>query len=106
MYTADTSETYSKHLHPRDKGTVQFLVMPLRNSCLTEVLPKLETFHLELMDVGQKIDCEESAMLQLTPRILVFDESSNPKSSDFLFMKGGEIFNFTSEPCRFWLKMS
>ncbi|MDD4109851.1 MAG: 3-oxoacyl-[acyl-carrier-protein] synthase III C-terminal domain-containing protein, partial [Prolixibacteraceae bacterium] len=28
---------------------------------------------------------------------LEFDENGNPKSSDFLFMNGGEIFNFTSE---------
>ena len=28
---------------------------------------------------------------------LQFDEGGNPKSSDFLFMNGGEIFNFTSE---------
>lgn len=95
-----TAETYSKHMHPRDKGNrTIFGDAAAATLVSTEGFAEIGNFSLGTDGRGaENLIVKKGAMRQVNAlNDLQFDESGNPKSSDFLFMDGGEIFNFTSE---------
>jgi len=95
-----TSETYSKHIHPKDKGNrTIFGDASAATLVSTEGFASIENFSLgtdgrgaENLIVRKGGMCQPEALNDLS-----FDESLNPISSDYLFMNGSEIFNFTLE---------
>lgn len=95
-----TSETYSKYIHPRDKsnrtifGDAAAATLVSGNG-FAEILD----FTLGTDGKGaEKLIVHTGALKNREFRNdLSFDESGNPVSSDFLFMDGTEIFNFTLE---------
>jgi 3-oxoacyl-[acyl-carrier-protein] synthase-3 len=95
-----TAETYSKHIHPKDKGNrTIFGDASAATLISTDGFASIEDFCLGTDGRGaENLIVRKGAMRQ--PNALgdlVFDESGNPDSSDYLHMNGGEIFNFTSE---------
>lgn len=95
-----TSETYSKHLHPKDKGNrTIFGDASAATFVSTDGFAEIGNFSLGTDGRGaENLIVKKGAMRQPENKNdLHFDEGANPKSSDFLFMNGGEIFNFTSE---------
>ena len=95
-----TAETYSKHMHPLDKGNrTIFGDAAAATLVSTEGFAVIGNFSLGTDGRGaENLIVRKGAMRQANAlNDLQFDESGNPKSSDFLFMDGGEIFNFTSE---------
>lgn len=95
-----TAETYSKHMHPRDKGNrTIFGDAATATLVSSEGFAEIGNFSLGTDGRGaENLIVKKGAMRQADAKNdLFFDESGNPKSSDFLFMNGGEIFNFTSE---------
>ena len=95
-----TSETYSKHLHPKDKGNrTIFGDASAATLISTEGFAEIGEFSLGTDGKGA-----ENLMVKTggfrgkqQQNDLVFDENNFPKSSDYLFMDGSEIFNFTSK---------
>ncbi|MFZ2339342.1 MAG: ketoacyl-ACP synthase III [Bacteroidales bacterium] len=95
-----TSETYSKHIHPRDKGN-----RTIFGDAATATLVSHDGF-AEIGEFslgtdgsgGNNLIVKTGGLRYPEPRKdLIFDEDENPVSSDYLYMNGGEIFNFTSE---------
>lgn len=94
-----TSETYNKHLHPRDKGNRSIFGDGASATVISEHgLAEIGDFQL-----GTDGDGANNLILKTGgmrhPGIandLIFDEKNgNPISSDYLFMDGSEIFAFT-----------
>ena len=93
-----TSEAYCKHLHPRDKGN-----RTIFGDAATATLISNAGF----AEIGEFIlGTDGSGAENLIVRTggmahpektgdLVFDENGNPRTSDYLYMNGGEIFSFT-----------
>ena len=95
-----TAETYSKHIHPKDKGNrTIFGDAAAATLVSTHGFASIENFSLGTDGRGaenlivKKGGKRQSQALNDT----IVDESGNLTSSDYLFMNGGEIFNFTSE---------
>jgi 3-oxoacyl-[acyl-carrier-protein] synthase-3 len=95
-----TSETYSKHLHPQDKGNRTIFgdaaaVTLISTEGFTEIL----NFSLGTDGSGYQNLIIKSGGLRMPEKTheIKFDESNNPVSDDFLYMNGSEIFNFTLE---------
>lgn len=95
-----TSETYTKYLHPKDKGNRTIFgdgaaATLISNEGYAEVLD----FSLGTDGRGaENLIVKSGAMRQPhTFNDLSFDDGGNPISSDNLFMNGSEIFNFTLE---------
>ncbi len=95
-----TAETYNKYLHPRDKGN-----RTIFGDAATATIVSDEGF-AEIGDFALGTDGSGAENLMLKTGAsrfhektgdLTFDENGNPHSSDFLFMNGGEIFNFTQK---------
>jgi 3-oxoacyl-[acyl-carrier-protein] synthase-3 len=95
-----TSETYSKHLHPRDKGN-----RTIFGDAAAVTLISTEGF-AEILDFSLGTDGRGAENLiiksgasrnPIQTNKVVFDDSGNPVSDDFLYMNGSEIFNFTLE---------
>lgn len=93
-----TSEAYNKHLHPRDKGN-----RTIFGDAATATLISNEGF-AEIGDFVLGTDGNGAKNLILKTggmaypekaKDLTFDEDGNPRSSDYLYMNGGEIFSFT-----------
>ena len=93
-----TGETYTKHLHPKDKGN-RTIFGDAGSATLisTEGLAEIGNFSLgtdgkgaENLIIKTGAFRHKNAMNDLS-----FDEKANPISSDYLFMNGSEIFNFT-----------
>lgn len=93
-----TSEAYNKHLHPRDKGN-----RTIFGDAATATLISSEGF-AEIGDfvLGTDGSGAENLIVRTGGMAhpekagdLVFDEDGNPRSSDYLYMNGGEIFSFT-----------
>lgn len=93
-----TSEAYNKHLHPRDKGNRTIFGDAATATLISgEGFAEIGDFVLGTDGNGAKnlivktggMACPEKA------NDLVFDEDGNPRSSDYLYMNGGEIFSFT-----------
>lgn len=95
-----TSETYSKHIHPKDKGNRTIFGDAAAATLIsTSGFASIENFSLGTDGRGGDNLMVKSGGLRNPERQndLSFDESNNPKSSDHLFMDGSEIFNFTLE---------
>ena len=95
-----TAETYSKHIHPKDKGNrTIFGDASAATLVSTDGFASVEDFCLGTDGRGaENLIVRKGGSRQ--PNALgdlVFDESGNPGSSDYLYMNGGEIFNFTAE---------
>ncbi len=95
-----TAETYTKHLHPRDKGN-----RTIFGDAATATLISTEGFaEIGHFSLGTDGSGAESLIVKTgglrTPEALndlTLDENANPRSSDYLFMDGGAIFNFTAD---------
>lgn len=93
-----TAETYTKHLHPRDKGN-RTIFGDAAAATLISTDGKFEVGNFSLGTDGRGAEnlivktggcrCPQKA------EDLHFDENGNPISSDYLYMNGAEIFNFT-----------
>jgi len=95
-----TSETYSKYLHPRDKGNRTIFgdaaaVTLISTAGFAEIL----NFSLGTDGSGYDKLIVKSGALRNPEKTneVRWDESGNPISDDFLYMDGTEIFNFTLE---------
>ena len=95
-----TAETYSKYIHPKDKGNrTIFGDASTATLISTDGFASVEEFVLGTDGRGaENLIVRNGGLRQpaLSGDIL-FDESGNPTSSDHLYMNGGEIFNFTAE---------
>jgi len=95
-----TSETYSKHIHPKDKGNRTIFGDASAATLISiDGYAAIGNFCLGTDGRGAKnLIVEKGGLRQPNAKNdLIFDEVGNPSSSDYLFMNGREIFNFTSE---------
>jgi len=95
-----TSETYSKHLHPKDKGNRTIFGDAAAATLIsTDGFAEIGEFSFGTDGRGaENLIVKTGAFREKNPKNdLFFDENNFPKSSDFLFMDGGEIFEFTSK---------
>jgi len=95
-----TSETYSKHLHPKDKGNRTIFGDAAAATLIsTEGFAEVLNFSLGTDGSGYQNLIIKSGALRMPERTneVKWDESGNPISDDFLYMNGTEIFNFTLE---------
>jgi len=94
-----TAETYSKHLHPKDKGNrTIFGDASAATLISTDGFAAIEEFSLGTDGRGaENLIVKKGGLRQPDAKDdIVFDENDNPTSSDYLYMDGREIFNFTS----------
>lgn len=95
-----TSETYSKHIHPKDKGNRTIFGDAAAATLIsTKGFASIEDFCLGTDGSGSNnLIVKKGGLKQPCPQNdLVFDENGNPFSSDYLFMDGDAIFNFTAQ---------
>ena len=95
-----TSETYTKHIHERDKGNKTIFGDAATATIISsQGYAEIRDFDLGTDGSGcNNLIVKTGAMRNPVPLgDLVFDKSGNPVSSDFLYMNGSEIFNFTLE---------
>ena len=95
-----TSETYSKYLHPRDKGNRTIFGDAAAVTLIsTDGVAEIQGFSLGTDGSGYNNLIVKSGALRIPKKsnIVEWDESGNPVSDDFLYMNGTEIFNFTLE---------
>lgn len=93
-----TSEAYNKHIHPRDKGNrTIFGDAATATIVSTSGFAEIGEFCLGTDGRGAEKLIVRTGALAYPEKAedLFFDENGNPISSDFLYMDGGEIFNFT-----------
>lgn len=95
-----TSETYSKHIHPQDKGN-QTIFGDASSATLiaNNGFALIQNFSLGTDGKGaENLIVKRGGLRQPNfKNDIVFDENGNFTSSDYLYMNGGEIFNFTAE---------
>ena len=92
-----TSETYSKHIHPKDKSNRAIFGDAAAATLISnEGFAEIQNFSLGSDGKGAEnlIIKTGGFRNKAKKEDLVFDEG-NPVSSDFLYMNGSEIFNFT-----------
>ena len=95
-----TAETYSKHIHPKDKGNrTIFGDASAATLVSTEGFASVENFSLGTDGRGAENLIVKNGGLRHPKdfKELNFAEDGVSGSSDYLYMNGGEIFNFTSE---------
>jgi 3-oxoacyl-[acyl-carrier-protein] synthase-3 len=95
-----TTETYSKHIHPEDKGNrTIFGDAATANLISSEGFAEIGEFSFGTDGNGaENLIVKRGALRQPEKRNdLIIDENNNLKSSDYLYMNGGEIFNFTAD---------
>ncbi len=95
-----TSETYSKHIHQKDKKNRTIFGDAATATLVSDDgFAEVGEFSLGTDGRGGKnLIVSTGGMKHKEPmNDLRFDEEANPISSDHLFMDGGAIFNFTSE---------
>ena len=93
-----TGETYSKHLHPRDKGNRTIFCDAASATVIsTSGIAKIGNFSLGTDGSGAENLIIKSGGMRCPEKQndLWFDENGNPVSSDYLYMNGSEIFTFT-----------
>lgn len=93
-----TAETYNKYLHPRDKGNRTIFGDGASATVVsTEGFAEIGRFNLGSDGSGAKNLIVKTGASRKPEKScdLVFDEGGNPRSSDYLFMDGSEIFMFT-----------
>ncbi len=93
-----TAETYNKYLHPKDKSG-RSIFGDGAAACLisTEGYAEIGEFSLGTDGAGAENLIVKTGASRHSERMddLKFDEGANPHSSDYLFMDGPAIFNFT-----------
>jgi 3-oxoacyl-[acyl-carrier-protein] synthase-3 len=93
-----TGETYTKYIHPKDKGN-RTIFGDAATATLISTDGFAEIGHFSLGTDGK--GCDKLIVKTGASRSpqrqndLHFDASDNPLSSDYLYMDGPEIFNFT-----------
>jgi 3-oxoacyl-[acyl-carrier-protein] synthase-3 len=95
-----TAETYSKHMHNRDKGNrTIFGDAAAATLVSTRGFAEIGSFDLGTDGSGCNNLIVKSGAMRHQDRFddIAFDKSGNPVSSDHLYMNGSEIFNFTLE---------
>lgn len=95
-----TGETYSKFMHPKDKGNRTIFGDAGSATLISKYgFAEIGNFSLGTDGRGAENLMVKSGGIKYRDKIndLEFDESGNPISSDHLFMNGTEIFNFTIE---------
>jgi len=95
-----TSEAYSKHLHPKDKGNRTIFGDAAAVTLIsTDGYAEILNFSLGTDGSGYENLIVKTGALRKPEKTnqVQWDESSNPISDDFLYMNGTEIFNFTLE---------
>lgn len=93
-----TAETYTKHIHPKDKGNRTIFGDAASASIIsTEGFAEIKNFELGTDGRGENNLIVKTGGLRQKGQNndLIFDNNENPISSDFLYMNGAEIFNFT-----------
>jgi 3-oxoacyl-[acyl-carrier-protein] synthase III len=94
-----TAETYTKHLHPLDKGNRTIFGDGASASLISsEGFAEIGEFSLGTDGRGaESLIVKTGAMRQKKVLgDLSYDDSNNPICSDFLFMDGKDIFDFTA----------
>ena len=95
-----TSETYNKHLHPKDKSN-RTIFGDAAAACLvsTEGWAEIGNFSLGTDGSGAENLMVKTGGMRYKEKAndLTFDENDNPASSDYLYMNGSEILSFTLE---------
>ena len=95
-----TSETYSKYIHPKDKGNRTIFGDAATATVIsTDGIGEIKNFSLGTDGEGANNLIVKTGSARNIDKVddLSFDESGNPVSSDHLYMSGSEIFNFTLE---------
>jgi len=95
-----TAETYTKHIHPKDKGNrTLFGDAATATLISTTGFAKITNFSLGTDGSGfDKLIIKNGACRNpKRTNNTAFDDSGNPVSSDYLYMDGTGIFNFTLE---------
>ena len=95
-----TAETYSKHIHPRDKGNRTIFGDGAAATLVsTEGFARIGDFVLGTDGSGYDKLIHKTGSWRQNQALhdLKYDESGNPHSSDFLFMDGKAIFDFTAD---------
>ena len=95
-----TAETYSKYLHPRDKGNrTIFGDAATATVVSTDGFAEIGEFSLGTDGGGADnlIVRSGASRCATAQNDLHDDENGNPVSSDYLYMNGSEIFSFTQE---------
>lgn len=95
-----TAETYSKYLHPKDKGNRTIFGDAAAATLISsDGFAEIGNFCLGTDGRGAQNLIVKKGGLRHPSEFndLMIDENGNPLSSDYLFMNGGEIFNFTAE---------
>ncbi len=95
-----TAETYNKHIHPKDKGNRTIFGDGASASLISsEGFARIGEFVLGSDGSGyDRLIHKTGAMRHYQPlNDLHEDENGNPLSSDYLFMDGKAIFDFTSD---------
>lgn len=93
-----TSEAYNKHLHPRDKGNRTIFGDAATATVISDSgFAEIGDFVLGTDGNGAENLIVRTGGMAHPDKAndLVFDEDGNPRSSDHLYMNGGEIFSFT-----------
>lgn len=93
-----TGETYSKFMHPKDKGNRTIFGDAGSATLISkDGFAEIGNFSLGTDGKGAENLMVKSGGIRHRDQVkdLNFDESGNPISSDYLFMNGTEIFNFT-----------
>ncbi|WP_332456908.1 3-oxoacyl-ACP synthase III family protein [Petrimonas sp.] len=93
-----TAETYSKYIHPKDKGNMTiFGDAAAATLVTTDGFAEIKNFSFGTDGKGaENLIVKTGAQRFNKPaNDLTFDEKGNPKSSDYLFMDGSAILNYT-----------
>lgn len=93
-----TSETYSKHIHPLDKGNKTIFGDAAAVTLISgEGFAEIKEFSLGTDGSGAENLIVKNGALKEKRKSgeYTLDESGNPISDDYLFMNGPEIFSFT-----------
>lgn len=94
-----TSETYSKHIHPKDKGN-RTIFGDGASATLVSLsgFARIGDFVLGTDGAGFDRLIRKSGALRFSHPLLdlSFDDNGNPLSGDFLYMDGRAIFDFSS----------
>ena len=95
-----TAETYNKYIHQKDKGNRTIFGDAATATLIsTEGYANIQNFALGTDGAGMENLIVKTGASRIPNKCddLIFDYNGNPHSSDFLFMNGSEIFNFTQK---------
>jgi 3-oxoacyl-[acyl-carrier-protein] synthase-3 len=95
-----TAETYTKHIHQRDKGNRTIFGDGASATLIsTDGLAEIKKFSLGTDGRGAENLIVKTGGLRNPNKLndITFDEDGNPISSDYLYMDGPAILNFTLE---------